>query len=139
VPALEFYRANFRPSAQLEAPRVMLAANVLVADDDETAQRLFTSTQRSFVDGIFRRKRPLLGPPIGSIAEYTQPHEQAQLDSMLSVSFVGAPETVRAGLEAFIAEHAPDELIVATSAFDQEVRLRSLELLASLQVGAAVA
>jgi luciferase family oxidoreductase group 1 len=139
VPALQFYRENFRPSAQLDKPQVMLAANVLVADDDETARRLFTSTQRSFVDGIFRRRRPLLGPPIESIDGYAQPHEQAQLDSMLSVSFVGAPETVRAGIEGFVAEHAPDELIVATSAFDQAARLHSLELLASLQVGAAVA
>jgi alkanesulfonate monooxygenase SsuD/methylene tetrahydromethanopterin reductase-like flavin-dependent oxidoreductase (luciferase family) len=81
----------------------------------------------------------LLGPPIDSIEGYTQPHEQAQLDSMLSVSFVGSPQTVRAGIEGFVAEHAPDELIVATSAFDQAARLRSLELLASLQVGAAVA
>jgi luciferase family oxidoreductase group 1 len=139
VPALQFYREHFQPSAQLDTPRVMLAANVLVADDDETAQRLFTSTQRSFIDGIFRRRRPLLAPPIDSIEAYSQPHEQAQLDSMLSVSFVGSPQTVRAGIEGFVAEHAPDELIVATSAFDQRARLHSLELLASLQVGAAVA
>ena len=38
-----------------------------------------------------------------------------------------------------VTEEAPDELIVVTSAFDQGARLRSLELLASLQVGAAVA
>ena len=139
VPALQFYRENFRPSAQLEQPHVMLAANVIVADTDDEARRLFTSTQRSFIDGIFRRTRPLLPPPMDSIEDYWHPHERAQLESMLSVSFIGAPETVRAGLEGFVAEHAPDELIVTTSAFDQGARLRSLELLAALQVGAAVA
>jgi len=80
-----------------------------------------------------------LGPPIESFDGYAQPHERAQLESMLSVSFIGAPETVREGLDGFVAEHAPDELIVTTSAFDQAARLRSLELLASLQAGAAVA
>ena len=139
VPALQFYRENFRPSAQLEKPQVMLAANVIVADTDDEARRLFTSTQRSFIDGIFRRQRPLLPPPIDSIEDYWQPHERAQLESMLSVSFIGSPETVRAGLEGFVAEHAPDELIVTTSAFDQGARLRSLERLAALDVGAAVA
>ena len=139
VPALQFYRENFRPSAQLEKPQVMLAANVIVADTDDEARRLFTSTQRSFIDGIFRRQRPLLPPPIDSIEDYWHPHERAQLESMLSVSFIGSPETVRAGLEGFVAEHAPDELIVTTSAFDQGARLRSLEMLAALDIGAAVA
>src|SRR5918998_3618131 len=66
VPALQFYRENFRPSAQLETPHVMLAANVVVAGSDDEARRLFTSTQRSFIDGIFRRRRPLLPPPMDS-------------------------------------------------------------------------
>ena len=105
----------------------MLAANVIVADDDGQARRLFTSTQRSFIDGIFRRQRTLLPPPIESIEDYWQPHERQQIESMLSCSFIGSPDTVRAGLEAFVAEHEPDELIVATSAFDQDARLRSLE------------
>ena len=139
VPALQVYRQSFRPSAQLAEPHVMLAANVIVADSDEQARRLFTSTQRSFIDGIFRRQRPLLAPPIESIEDYWQPHERQQLESMLSCSFIGSPDTVRAGLEAFVAEHAPDELIVATSAYEQAARLRSLELLAALDVGAALA
>ena len=61
-----------------------------------------------------------------------------QLESMLSCSFIGSPDTVRSGLDAFVREHQPDELIVTTSAFDQGARLHSLELLAALDVGAAV-
>jgi luciferase family oxidoreductase group 1 len=139
VPALQTYRETFRPSPQLAQPHVMLAANVIVADTDDEARRLFTSMQRSFIDGAFRRQRSLLGPPIASIEEYWLPHERAELERMLSCSFMGAPETVRAGLDAFVAEHAPDELIVTTSAYDQAARLRSLELLAGLGIGAAVA
>jgi len=33
---------------------------------------------------------------------------------------------------SFVDEHQPDELIVATSAYDQQARLDSLERLASL-------
>jgi luciferase family oxidoreductase group 1 len=139
VPAIQIYRETFQPSAQLQQPYLMLAANVIVADDDEDARRLFTSQQRSFIDGIFRRRRTLLPPPIDSIEDYWQPHEREQIESMLSCSFIGSPDTVRAGLGAFVAEHAPDELIVATSAYDQDARLRSLELLAGLGVGATAA
>ncbi len=138
VPAIEIYRQTFRPSAQLAQPHVMLAANVIVADDDDQARKLFTSTQRSFIDGIFRRQRSLLAPPLESIEDYWQPHERQQMESMLSCSFIGSPDTVRSGLDAFVSEHQPDELIVTTSAFDQGARLHSLELLASLDVGAAV-
>ena len=138
VPAIEIYRQTFRPSAQLAQPHVMLAANVIVADEDDQARKLFTSTQRSFIDGIFRRRRSPLPPPIESIEDYWQPHERQQMESMLSCSFIGSPDTVRSGLEAFVSEHQPDELIVTTSAFDQGARLDSLELLAALDVGAAV-
>ena len=95
--------------------------------------------QRSFIDGAFRRQRTLLPPPMDSIDDYWHPHERAQLESMLSCTFVGSPDTVRSGLERFVAEHRPDELIVTTSAYDQDARLRSLEQLAALNVGAAVA
>jgi luciferase family oxidoreductase group 1 len=139
VPALQVYRESFRPSAQLAEPYAMLAANVIVADSDEQARRLFTSMQKSFIDGAFRRRRTLLPPPIDSIDDYWLPHEREQLQGMLSCSFIGSPDTVRSGLEGFIAEHAPDELIVTTSAFEQRARLRSLELLASLGVEAGAA
>lgn len=132
VPALQVYRERFQPSAQLDRPHVMIAANVIVADSDEEGRRLATSQQKSFIDGAFRRKRTLLQPPIDDIEAYWQPHEKAQLEGMLSCTFVGAPETVHEQVAAFVDEHQPDELIVATSAYDQQARLDSLERLASL-------
>ncbi len=50
LPALETYRSTFRPSEQLQEPYAMVGANVIVADDDETARRLFTSAQQSFTN-----------------------------------------------------------------------------------------
>ncbi|RKQ84956.1 luciferase family oxidoreductase group 1 [Solirubrobacter pauli] len=132
VPALQVYRERFQPSAQLDRPHVMIAANVIIADSDEEGRRLATSQQKSFIDGAFRRRRTLLQPPIDDIEAYWQPHEKAQLEGMLSCTFVGAPETVHEQVSAFVDEHQPDELIVATSAYDQQARLDSLERLASL-------
>jgi luciferase family oxidoreductase group 1 len=140
VPAIALYREKFQPSAQLEQPYLMLAANVIVAEDDAAARRLFTSQQKSFIDGIFRRERKPLPPPLETpIEDYWLPHEREQIQSMMSCSFIGSPETVRDGLDEFLAEHRPDELMVATSAYDQAARLESLERLAGLGIGAAVA
>src|SRR5690606_10936039 len=44
--ALAVYRESFQPSEQLDRPHVMVAANVVVADSDGEARRLFTSIQQ---------------------------------------------------------------------------------------------
>jgi luciferase family oxidoreductase group 1 len=48
MPALDTYRQNFRPSEQLERPHAMVGVNIIAADTDAEAQRLFTSVQQSF-------------------------------------------------------------------------------------------
>ena len=132
LPALEVYRSTFEPSEQLQEPYAMVGANVIVADDDETARRLFTSVQQSFTN-IFRGRRGQLPPPIDDIDDYWTPVEQARVQAMLSRSYVGSPDTVRAQLEAFVEETAADEIIVASAIHDHAARLRSYELLGQLR------
>jgi alkanesulfonate monooxygenase SsuD/methylene tetrahydromethanopterin reductase-like flavin-dependent oxidoreductase (luciferase family) len=52
---------------------------------------------------------------------------------MLACSFVGSPQTIRAGLEKFIQQTAADELMVASAIYDHSARLHSYELLAGLR------
>ena len=51
---------------------------------------------------------------------------------MLSCSVVGSPETVRRGLEAFVARTGADELMVTSQIYDHEARLRSYDLAAGI-------
>src|SRR5690606_26984283 len=67
--ALEVYRARFQPSTQLDRPHVMVGANVIAADTDDEARRLFTSAQQQFAN-IFRGTRGRLPPPIDDIEAY---------------------------------------------------------------------
>ncbi|HUL81492.1 MAG TPA: LLM class flavin-dependent oxidoreductase [Gammaproteobacteria bacterium] len=129
MPALAIYRENFRPSAQLAKPYAMVGANVIVADTDAEARRLFTSAQQAFTN-LLRGARGQLRPPIDDIESYWAPHEKAQAMRMLACSFVGSPATVRAGLERFVADTSADEVIVAAAIYDHAARLRSYELLA---------
>jgi hypothetical protein len=41
---------------------------------------------------------------------------------------VGAPDTVRAGMQAFVARHRPDELMITANIFDHSARLRSFAM-----------
>jgi alkanesulfonate monooxygenase SsuD/methylene tetrahydromethanopterin reductase-like flavin-dependent oxidoreductase (luciferase family) len=56
---------------------------------------------------------------------------------MLSRSFVGSGETVRAGLERFVEETGVDELIVASAIYEHRARLRSYEILSDALRGDA--
>jgi luciferase family oxidoreductase group 1 len=133
LPALDIYRSTFRPSEQLQQPHTMVGANVIVADDDQTARRLFTSAQQSFTN-ILRGRRGRLPEPIDDIDSYWTPPERERASAMLRRSFVGSPETVCAGLDGFVAETEADEIIVAAAIHDHAARLRSYELLGQLRL-----
>jgi luciferase family oxidoreductase group 1 len=129
LPALEIYRDRFQPSEQLAAPHAMVACNVVCADSDDEARRLFTSAQRSFTN-ILRGRRGQLPPPIDDIETYWTAEEKAQARRMLARSYVGSPASVREQLEAFVTETKADELIVAAAIHDHGARVHSYELLA---------
>jgi luciferase family oxidoreductase group 1 len=129
LPALDLYRSRFKPSAQLDRPYAMAGINVIAADTDAEATRLATTQQMSFAD-IFGGRRGLSKPPIDDIETYWSPHEKAQALRMLARAVVGSPQTVRAGLDAFIAETGVDELMIVSDVYEHRLRLRSVELIA---------
>lgn len=51
---------------------------------------------------------------------------------MLARSIVGAPSTVRSGLDEFIAETNADELMIVSDVYDHAASLRSFELIAEV-------
>jgi len=127
--AIALYRARFQPSAQLAKPYVMLGFNVFAADSDEQAQILATSMQQAFVN--LRSGRPArLPPPRPGYSEQLGPAEQALLRSVLSCATIGAPATIRKGLQDFVARTGADELMITSQMFDHGARKRSYELLA---------
>lgn len=128
--ALTVYRREFQPSRRLAQPHVMLALNVVTADTDDEAARLFTTQQQAFVN--LRRGRPgLVPPPLESAAaidHYCSPAEKQMIDTTLACRAVGAPRTVRRAMQAFVERHRPDELILTANIFDHAQRVRSFEL-----------
>ena len=127
--ALEIYRSRFQASEQLAEPYAIVGCNVVAAETDAEARRLFTSPQQSFTN-IFRGTRGRLRPPIDDIDTYWTPAEKAQASRMLACAFVGAKSRVFDGLSAFRERVKADEFIVAGAIFDPVARLRSYEILA---------
>jgi luciferase family oxidoreductase group 1 len=127
--ALALYHRDFRRSARLQNPYAILGVNVVAADTDEEARRLFTTAQQSFVN--LRRGKPGLIPaPIDDIEAYWQPHEKVGVERALACSVVGGPETVKRGLAEFIERHRPDELIIVANIHDHAARKHAYTLAA---------
>ncbi len=128
--AIALYRRRFQPSAQLDAPYVMLAVNVFGADTLPEARRLATSIEQAFV--ALRRGTPgQLAPPRGGYRESLGPADRAVLDHALDCSFSGPEDALRRGMQAFVERTGADELIVTAPIHDPAARLRSLELAAA--------
>ncbi len=135
--ALDVYRRNFRPSARLQKPHVMLALNVVAADTDDQARRLFTTQQQAFVK--LRRGQPgLVPPPLQSadaFGDWCTLIERAGVDQALACAVVGSLDSVRRGLRAFIDRHQPDELLLTANIFDHAARVRSFEMAMQAHTG----
>jgi alkanesulfonate monooxygenase SsuD/methylene tetrahydromethanopterin reductase-like flavin-dependent oxidoreductase (luciferase family) len=112
----------------------MVGVNVIAAETEAEARRLFTSVQQQWANRL-RGTRGQLPPPIDDIETYWSPAERDQASTMLACSFVGSRETVARGLSDFVQQTGADELIVASAIYDHSARLRSYEILAD--VGAA--
>jgi luciferase family oxidoreductase group 1 len=127
--ALAIYRNGFRPSAFLERPYAMCGIGVFAADTDAEARRLFTSMQMQFLN--LRRGQPTpLHPPIGEMDGYWSDAERALVEHALRYAVVGAPQTVRERLRAFVSMTGADELIITAQIYDHAARRRSYQLVA---------
>jgi luciferase family oxidoreductase group 1 len=127
--ALDVYRKRFKPSRQLDQPYVMVGVNVVAADTDEAARRLFTTIQQSFTN-LVRGAGGKLQAPVDNIDDYWTPTEKHHASHMLRYSIVGSAETVRRGLAEFVAATNADELMIVTSIYDHAARVRSYEIVA---------
>jgi luciferase family oxidoreductase group 1 len=129
--AIAIYRERFRPSAQLAAPNVMLGITVVAAATDAEARFLFSSLQQSMLNNRTGR-RGRVPPPVADFEARLDPYMRAILADGLSSAVVGGPQTVRRGLDDFVARTGADELMVTANIFDHEKRKRSFEIIAEV-------
>ena len=130
--AAEVYRERFQPSQFLDKPYFMAAMNVIAADTDAEAKRLFSSLQQAFIN-IRTGKAGPLPPPVDDMEERLDQHSRMILDHTLSASVAGSAETVKADVAAFAERTQADEIIVAAQVHDHQARLRSFAILAQVR------
>lgn len=132
VQAMQLYHNNFKPSDVLDEPYAMIGLNVVVADTDQEAKRLFTTQQQSFLNLVRGGKPALLKPPVDDMDEIWSPFEKETLENQMKLSAIGTIETVTEKLQTVLNITKADEIMVNGSVFDHAARLYSYELLSKV-------
>ena len=129
--ALEVYRNNFRPSAHLAKPRVIVGIPFIAAPSDEEAQFLASSTYQRVL-GILTGDRKRLQPPVANFLQQLDSRARAGIDDFLGAAVIGGPATVHTGLTALVQATKADEFMLVCDIFDPLLRVRSLEIAAAV-------
>jgi luciferase family oxidoreductase group 1 len=122
--AAQLYRDEFRPSKVLQKPYFMVAVQVIAAETDAAARRLFTTPQQRFLRLIRNQPVELL-PPVDSMKTLWQDDERAAVEGRLRAAVVGSDATVKAGLQKLVVDTAADEVIVVTDTYEHVDRIES--------------
>lgn len=133
--AVSAYRESFEPSATLGAPRVMVSADVVVAEDDETARRL-AAPYGLWVRSIRSGAGAIPFPSESTALAHEWSAEDRELvRDRLETQFVGRPGVVAERLRTLQRVTGADELLVTTITHGHADRVRSFELLAKEWLG----
>jgi alkanesulfonate monooxygenase SsuD/methylene tetrahydromethanopterin reductase-like flavin-dependent oxidoreductase (luciferase family) len=128
--AVEAYRAAFRPSSWLPAPKVIVSADAVVGEDDDQARELaspyglWAHSIRSGAGAI-----PFPSPKEAREHVWTS-EERALISDRLDTQFVGSATTVVERLQTLQTATQADELLITTITHDHADRVRSYQLLA---------
>ncbi len=127
-PALELYRELFQPSDLADVPRTIVAAGIVVGEDDEDAARLALPGGVSML--WLRQGRPAPLPTVESaeaiVAELSG-SERAVVDEAIARAIVGGPATVYSQLLDLAERTHTDELMITSHVADPAARARGLE------------
>lgn len=123
------YRDAFEPSAHLPEPRSIVAVGAVAAADREEATALAMSMGLGVVRMRQGRPGKLPSPETAAAHEWTDA-ESDQLRRYLRAHVLGSADEVAQQLRDIATETGADEIMVMTSVFDHEVRMRSYDLLA---------
>lgn len=129
--AVQIYRQTFKPSAVLDKPKVIVGLNAIIADTDEEANLLATTSLQFFLN-VVTGERSGMKPPVADIERLVPPHILSMAKSMTACSVIGSPATVKAQLQALQDKVRADELMAVSYIYDKDKQARSYEAFAQV-------
>ena len=129
VDAMRTYRRDYVSTGWRASPYAILAVAAIVADTDDEAEKLATSTDFNRLQRERGQYAPLISVEDALAYPYTE-SDRAIIARNRARLFVGSPATVVEKLAPLVEATQADEVMVITSVFDHAARRHSYELLA---------
>jgi alkanesulfonate monooxygenase SsuD/methylene tetrahydromethanopterin reductase-like flavin-dependent oxidoreductase (luciferase family) len=127
---VEAYRSAFRPSPRLAKPRVMVSADVVVAETDAEAAEIAAPYAQWVLDVRTGRGAQPYVTSAEARARTWSDEERAAVADRVATQFVGSPAAVVERLATLARVTGADELLVTTITTEHADRVRSFRLLA---------
>lgn len=132
--ALNIYYNEFQPSKYLDKPKAMACINVIIADTEEEAERLYASLVKRFL-GIITNQRDYMEPAQEMTADLKELTQHPSFQRMLKYTFVGTKEQVKIQTEEFMEATKVDELMVVSHMYSTADRIKSIRLFSEIMKG----
>jgi luciferase family oxidoreductase group 1 len=127
----QLYRERFQPSEVSQRLYLLIAVQVIAAETDAVARRLFTTPQQRFLR-LIRGEPVELLPPVDSMEPLWSDIEKAAVENRLGAAIVGSDATVHSGLEKLVNDTHANEVIVVTDTYEHSDRMDSYERVARI-------
>ena len=126
--AMQIYRDNFIPSAQLPVSQAIITTSAICADTDAEADLLASSFDLAWLR--LAAGRPTQFPSVAEAQAYPYTaRERMMVQDTRARLIAGSPQTVRTGLCALAGQTGADEIMVTTMVHGHAERLHSYALL----------
>ena len=122
------YRDRFTPSADLAAPRVVVAAWAICADTESEAERLASSSRMMLT--LLHRGRLIPVPPVETALRFLEGQGGELFAPFRRRLVLGSPGTIKGEIEELAEEYGADEVMIVNILYDHAARRRSYELTA---------
>ena len=132
--ALNIYYNEFQPSKYLDKPKVMACINVIIADTEQEAERLYASLVKRFL-GIITNQRDYMEPPQEMTTDLKELTQHPSFQRMLKYTFVGTKEQVKTQTEEFMKVTKVDELMIVSHMHSTDDRIKSIRLFSEIMKG----
>jgi luciferase family oxidoreductase group 1 len=127
--AIAHYRANFEPSPEMPASRMIMAVSVVCGESDAHAQDLAAPLRVAYARIAAGQPRPFVS--IEEARAYVfSPQERAAVERFAAGAIIGGVERVHAGLTELAERTKADEIMVSTVIPIQRERVASYERVA---------
>lgn len=125
----DLYRHNFRPSATLDKPQVMLAMTAFACDDAAYGELLRKNYFLNIARLLGGSQQPALSPEQSRDIGFTE-REAMIIGAQARIAAFGTPDAVRDKVLQMVEAFGADEVMISCNAYHHADRLRAIELFA---------